>query len=146
MSMSDSAEKGFDATGRCLCGVVTFAAEGVRPGINSCHCTTCIRWVGSPTMAVHVGKVAFGGNQHIARFDSSAWAERGFCKRCGTHLFYRLKESDSYMLSMGSFDDQSAFKLVGEIYIDEKPPAYDFAGDHPRLTAAEFMASIQADN
>ena len=24
---------------------------------------------------------------------SSAWAERGFCKNCGSHLFYRLKEN-----------------------------------------------------
>ena len=30
----------------------------------------------------------------------------------------------------------------GEIYIDEKPGGYDFAGEHPRLTGEEFMQSI----
>jgi hypothetical protein len=46
---------------------------------------------------------------------------------------------------MGTFDDQPAFKLSGEIYIDEKPPAYELAGDHPRMTGAEFMASPQQE-
>jgi hypothetical protein len=44
---------------------------------------------------------------------------------------------------MGTFDDQTPFKLAGEIYIDEKPLVYDLAGDHPRMTGEEFMASLQ---
>ncbi len=55
-----------------------------------------------------------------------------------------LKEANHYVLWMGTFDDQSRFKLVGEIYIDEKPDAYDMAGDHPRLTGEEFMTSMQS--
>ncbi len=47
---------------------------------------------------------------------------------------------------LGTFDDQAQFKLAGEIYIDEKPASYEFAGDHPRLTGEEFMASLQNDN
>jgi hypothetical protein len=43
---------------------------------------------------------------------------------------------------MGAFDDESVFELVGEIYVDEKPPGYNFAGEHPRQTGAEFMASL----
>lgn len=42
----------------------------------------------------------------------------------------------------GPFDDQTRFTLAGEIYIDEKPPTYSLVGDHPRLTGAEFLASI----
>ena len=45
-------------------------------------------------------------------------------------------------MSVGAFDDQSPFRLASEIYIDDKPPGYDFAGDHPRMTGAEFMASL----
>jgi len=33
--------------------------------------------------------------------------------------------------------------LAGEIFIDDKPHVYDLAGDHPRMTGAEFMASLQ---
>lgn len=49
-----------------------------------------------------------------------------------------------YMMPTGAFDDVEQFELAGEIFIDEKPSGYSFAGDHPRMTAAEFMASISA--
>ena len=128
------------ATGKCLCGAVTFTAEEVATQVHACHCSMCRAWSGSPLLAVQVGKIEFQGD--VSRYDSSEWAERGFCSRCGSNLFYRLKEADQYIVSTGVFDDQSGFELVGEIYIDEKPPGYGFAGEHPRQTGAEFMASM----
>jgi hypothetical protein len=97
-------------------------------------------------LAASVGSVSFGGAESISRYPSSEWAERGFCSKCGSNLFYRLKEADQYIMCVGAFDDQSGFELVGEIYIDEKPPGYGFDGDHPRQTGAEFMASLQGDD
>lgn len=131
------------STGRCLCGAVTYTAEDVDTDIHSCHCTMCRGWSGGPAFAAGVGNVSFEGEDNISRYDSSAWAERGFCNRCGTNLFYRLKEADHYVMGMGTFDDQTPFKLAGEIYVDEKPAGFDLAGDHPRLTGEEFMASLQ---
>ncbi|HBQ97472.1 MULTISPECIES: GFA family protein [unclassified Roseofilum] len=130
------------ATGHCQCGAVTYSAEGMETDVHTCHCNICVRWTGGPAFAVSVGQVTFEGEENISRFDSSEWAERGFCSRCGTHLFYRLKEADQYMLWMGTFDDSTQFKLAGEIFIDQKPHFYDLAGDHPRLTGEEFMDSI----
>lgn len=131
------------ATGHCLCGAVTYTAEDVQTDINGCHCGMCRRWNGGPALAAIVGKVTFDGERYIARYSSSEWAERGFCNRCGTNLFFRLKEQDQYVIWVGSFDDQTPFNLTGEIFIDEKPPTYSLAGDHPRLTGEEFMASLQ---
>ncbi len=131
------------ATGSCLCGAVTYAAEGVEHDMHSCHCTMCRRWSGGSAMAAGVASVSFTGEEHIGRYDSSAWADRGFCRKCGTNLFYHLKPTDHYVMWMGTFDDQSEFRLVGEIYVEDKPDAYDFAGDHPRMTGEEFMASRQ---
>lgn len=131
------------ATGHCLCGAVTFTAEDVETDVHGCHCRTCSRWNGGPALAVGVGKITYEGEQNITRFESSAWAERGFCKLCGSNLFFRLKEADHYIVMMGSFDDLLPYKLSGEIFIDEKPPGYGLAGDHPRLTGEEFMASLQ---
>lgn len=136
-------ENTMEASGHCLCGAVTYTAAGVDSDIHSCHCNICRRWSGGPAFVASVAKVAFEGEQNITRYDSSEWAERGFCNCCGTNLFYRLKEADHYILWMGTFDDQSAFRLAGEIYIDEKPATYDLAGEHPRLTGEEFMASLQ---
>ncbi len=131
------------ATGKCLCGAIRFQAEEVDPHLHGCHCSMCRGWSGGPMLAVGVGSVAFQGEDKLKRYSSSDWAERGFCSECGTNLFYRLKEADQYILCMGAFEDQSGFKLVGEIYVDEKPPGYDFAGEHPRQTGEEFMASLQ---
>ena len=133
-------------TGKCLCGAVTFTADEVDSHVHGCHCSMCRNWSGSPMLAASVGSVSFTGEESISRYLSSEWAERGFCSKCGSNLFYRLKEADQYIMCTGAFDDQSGFELVGEIYIDEKPPGYGFAGDHPRQTGAEFMASLQGDD
>lgn len=81
-------------------------------------------------MAAYVGSVIFSGEENIGRYASSDWAERGFCKQCGSNLFYLLKP-DRYIMGAGTFDKQS-FELGGEIYCSDKPGWYDFDGDHPR--------------
>ena len=131
-------------TGQCLCGAVSYTAEDVETDVHSCHCGQCRRWSGASIMAAGVGSVEFSGAEHIKRYDSSAWAERGFCSQCGANLFYHLKGTERYNLWVGTFDDQTPFRLTGEIYIEDKPDGYDFAGDHPRMTGEEFMASIGA--
>jgi len=130
------------ATGHCLCGAVRCTAENVETHIHACHCSTCRNWTGGPMQAAQVGSVSFQGEENMKRYASSEWAERGFCSNCGTNLFYRLKQPEMYMMATGCFDDADQFSLAGEIYIDEKPAGYDFAGDHPRMTGAEFMASM----
>lgn len=132
-----------NATGKCLCGAVSFSADGVEPEVHVCHCDMCRAWSGGPLVATQVGSVRFTGEAHVIRYDSSEWGARGFCGRCGSNLFYHLKPADQYMISLGAFDDQSPFRLAGEIFIDRKPPAYALAGDHPRQTGEEFLASLE---
>ena len=130
------------ATGHCLCGAVKFTAEGVEQHIHGCHCSMCRRWSGGPMLAASVESIAFEGEENIKRYDSSEWAQRGFCRECGSSLFYYLKPANRHIVCTGAFDDTASFELAGEIYVDEKPSFYDFAGDHPRQTGAEFMASL----
>ena len=79
------------ASGQCLCKKVTIHATQFAPHVDACHCEMCRKWSGSALLAVDCGsKVTFEGQQHISCFNSSEWAERGFCKHCGTHLFYKL--------------------------------------------------------
>ena len=66
----------------------------------------------------------------------------GFCNECGSSLFYRMPETGMTVMALGAFNDQNLFELTGEIFVDQKPSGYDFAGDHERLTEAEFMASL----
>lgn len=131
-----------DMQGKCLCGAVTFTAGGVDPDVHACHCSMCRAWSGGPLLSVACQSVRFDSDAELGRYPSSAWAERGFCRRCGSSLFYRLTGPDQYIVSMGAFTDQAPFHLASEIYVDEKPGSYDFAGSHPRMTGAEFLASL----
>ena len=133
------------ATGKCLCGAVRFCADAVDPHVHACHCSMCRAWNGGPMLAATVGSISFESEAFIKRYPSSAWAERGFCTECGSSLFYYFKPRDMYILATGSFDDPEQFTLAGEIYVDEKPSGYSFAGDHPRLTGAEFLASLEQE-
>lgn len=126
--------------GQCLCGAVHIRANVAERHHEACHCGMCRRWSGGPFFGTAVPAVTFEGDENITRYESSEWAERGFCKVCGTHLFYRLKNLDSYVMSVGLFDDADRFVLVEEIFIDRKPDGYSFAGDHPRLSEAETLA------
>lgn len=127
--------------GKCLCGKVSFTTERIHE-VGACHCGMCRRWCGSPGIAAHLkGPPAIKGEEFITWFSSSEWAERGFCNVCGSSLFYRLTgETPQYFVMAGTYDDQSAFKLASQIFIDEKPEYYDFAGDIPSMTGAEVFA------
>ena len=84
----------------------------------------------------------------IAVYRSSDWAERAFCPACGTHLYYRLVDAADGDVSINPFllRDTDAIAFAREIFIDEKPDAYAFAGDRPRLTGAEVIAEYNASS
>jgi hypothetical protein len=90
------------SSGRCLCGAVRFTAEEVETDHHACHCGMCRRWSGGgPFFAAHVRGVVFAGEEKLAIYESSEWARRGFCGACGTTLFYFLKPTQEYMMSVG---------------------------------------------
>jgi hypothetical protein len=130
-------------TGKCLCGAVAFRAEEVETAHHACHCGMCRRWSGgSALFCAAVARVTFSGEDKLGRYAGSAWAERGFCTACGTHLFYFLRPTATYAMCVGAFDDQAPFHLVREIFIDRKPGGYAFTGDHPRWTEAETFERL----
>ena len=97
-------------------------------------------------MGVHVkaGAASVKGVKNITAFRSSDWAERCFCKNCGTNLFYRVT-ADGPMkgdlhIGLGLLDDASGIEMTEEIFIDEKPDGYAFAGERKTMTGAEVFA------
>jgi hypothetical protein len=134
--------KGERMNGRCLCGAVSFETADTpgRPGeIGACHCGFCRRWGGGPLLAVHCGPdVRFQGQEHIATYASSDWAERAFCRTCGTHLYYKLLATGEYFVPAGALDTD-ALVMTSQIYIDKQPPSYAFANDTPTLTEQQVI-------
>ncbi|MBT3203338.1 MAG: GFA family protein [Gammaproteobacteria bacterium] len=134
--MSDNTE-----SGKCLCGSIKFSAKHVNHHVGACHCSMCRRWGGGPLIAVDCGTdVTFKGEENISIFDSSDWAERGFCKKCGSHLFYRLKQKQQYHIPAGLFDNNEQFIFDHQIFIDKKPAFYSFENKTNNLTEAEVFS------
>ena len=77
---------------------------------------------------------------NLGAYRSSEWAERAFCKQCGTPLYYRLIDKDLYFVSAEAFDDLKDYAFTSQIFIDEKPAYYDFANKTHNMTGAEVFA------
>jgi len=86
--------------------------------------------------------VLIEGEENITVFDSSPWAERGFCRSCGTNLFYRLKETGEHQILVGLFDETEDLVFDGQVFIDEKPSFYRFANETREMTGAELFAKF----
>lgn len=133
-------------SGSCLCGSVHLVAKPKSTSIGACHCGMCRKWGGGPLFAAECeGNVTFKGAEYISTYPSSEWAERGFCQKCGTHLFYRLKQEGHYAIPIWLFDDSSHWKLAEQIFIDQKPSFYSFAERTRDLTGAEVFAQYSGE-
>lgn len=134
-------ESSTEYRGACLCGAVRVIAKAKSNSIGACHCTMCFKWGGGPLFAADCdGDVQFEGADSITTFSSSEWAERGFCRECGTHLFYRLKQAGYHAIPVGLFEGSSQWVFSEQIFIDEKPSFYSFAESTRNLTGEEVFA------
>ena len=126
--------------GQCMCGAVKFSATAGNPRVAACHCDMCRRWSAGPFMALNCKSVTFENDENIGIIRSSEWAERGFCKNCGSNLFYHIVESSDYQVAAGLFDDQSKLRMSLQVFTDRKPEFYEFANETKMMTGAEVVA------
>lgn len=132
-------------TGHCLCGAVTITVAGEHdPGVGACHCRMCQRWSGGLFLSFTAEAAAVTVTGEVSRYRSSAFAERAFCPRCGSHLWFNDVEDGgeprSYELMPGLFDVARSWPLGSEIYVDRAMASVHLAGDHRRKSRAEYEA------
>lgn len=128
--------------GTCLCGAIQLAVTLDDTRVSACHCSMCRKWSGGPLLVAHSTQpLQFSGAQP-AVYDSSDWAQRGFCPSCGTHLFYRLKAGGFDAVPVGVLDGDTAWTFDLQVYIDEKPAFYCFSNPTRNMTGAEVIAQF----
>ena len=132
-------------TGHCLCGAVTITVAGDHdPRVGACHCRKCQRWSGGLVVCYTAAASAVTVTGEVARYRSSAFAERAFCPRCGSHLWFNDledgKEPEHYELMPGLFSAALGWPLRSEIYVDRAMAALRLSGNHRRRTRAECEA------
>jgi hypothetical protein len=130
-------------SGGCLCGAVRFTATPADNEVGVCHCSMCRRWSAGPFMVRDCGtSLKVEDKASLGAYRSSDWAERAFCKACGTPLYYRLIDKDMYFVSAEAFDESKDYAFTTQIFIDEKPAYYDFANKTHNMTGAEVFAQF----
>ena len=133
-----------EIAGSCLCGAVRIELTDARPQVEICHCSMCRQWGGGPFMGVSSAGFSLSGQDHVISYRSSEWAERAFCRTCGSNLYYRFIPSDHYSFCSGLFDFGETVSISKQIFVDEKPAFYDFAQQTPMQTGPEVIAEAVA--
>ena len=108
----------------------------------------CRKWGGGPALTVESdGEIEFVGVENLAIYSSSEWAERGFCKVCGSHLFYRLKDKNLNFcnFNLGTIDNHEDFKFTTQIYIDAKPENYSFSNETKNMTEKDVLEAFKGE-
>lgn len=121
-------------TGSCLCGAVKFEVNGkLRPTI-ACHCTQCRKQTGSYMSATSCAdkELVLTRQDGLKWFRSSPEAQRGFCKECGSVLFWKQDGSDTTSISAGAIDGASGAPLEGHIFCESAGDYYEIAGGEYR--------------
>jgi hypothetical protein len=121
--------------GGCLCKGVRYQVTGPLRDIIACHCEQCRRTSGhfaAMTSALRANLVCTS-SQSLRWFRSSESAERGFCDRCGSNLFWRLVGSDSISITAGTLDAPTGLSIRKHIFVGDKSDYYPLEDDLPKL-------------
>ena len=92
-------------------------------------------------MSTPCKEAAFAGP--VSSYASSDHAERGFCSKCGTHLFFWAKSLDIHAIPIGLFDDQMGLPFRAELFIDRKPDYYAFSNETRQMTSDEYETKFR---
>lgn len=131
--------------GGCLCGVVTFEAEGTPLWVGLCHCRSCRRATGGALVAAAAfprEKVHLAGAT-LAQFASSLGVQRSFCSACGTSLAYRNEcwPADIHLMA-GAFERPEALEPRFHIFAETRLPWLRTADDLPRYRTTPSVGAL----
>ncbi len=121
-------------SGSCLCGAVTFTIPPVT-GVMACHCKMCRRQTTShlATVTLTWPEVVFDQQRGLTWYQSSPSARRGFCRNCGSVLFWQAAESTA--VSAGALDEEATLRLAAHIYAADKAIYEDISDSAPCFAA-----------
>jgi hypothetical protein len=112
--------------GSCLCGGVRYKAALPVFHASHCYCTMCQKQhgaaAGSYANVARAGFVLEQGAELMTEYASSDEGRRGFCRVCGSTLFWRSTASpDRIAVTLGTLEPEYAGAVERELYTDTKP-------------------------
>lgn len=140
-------------TGGCQCGAVRYRAEVELGNPHLCHCRMCQKAAGNffmPLAGAPRERIVVTRGEP-GWFHSSDIVRRGFCRDCGTPLFFDPVDSDHLLVTLGSLDDPSRYRPVSEDSVESRVPFVPvWAGLRQKVTEEDFAPAeldvIRASN
>lgn len=74
------------------------------------------------------------GADAIAWFSASPDAERGFCRQCGSTLFWRPKDKSRLCVMAGALEPPTGLKTIAHIFLADKSDYYEISDAAPQFT------------
>lgn len=132
------------ATGGCLCGAVRYEVTGPLRAVVACHCEQCRRASGhfvaaTATRHAHFRLVKPDG---LSWYRSSAEARRGFCRNCGSSLFWEPDDRRHISIMAGTLDRPTGLAMAGHLFAEAADDYYRITDGLPQLTGGEHDVKI----
>ena len=120
--------------GSCLCGAVGIEVEGDLGPPDACHCSMCRKTSGHYWASTDVPReyVTIRGEECVGWYRSSEKVRRGFCKSCGSSLFWDVDGRARIAIAMGAFDAPTGTHLEKHIFVADKGDYYEIRDGLPQ--------------
>jgi len=117
-------------SGGCLCGSVRYEAGEPLGPVLYCHCSQCRRQTGHFMASTSVGldRFALTRAEGLAWYEASDIARRGFCRLCGSTLFWQGHGRTYISIAAGTLDDSTGLVEKGHIFCADRGGYYEPAG------------------
>ena len=115
------------ASGRCLCGAVSFTVSAPPLRMAQCHCEQCRRSTGTGHIMqafFTLEDVTIDGEMSVYHSvaDSGSQRRRWFCPACGARLFSdNSRRPELIAIAAGAFDNSDWFKPQAVVYTAQRP-------------------------
>jgi hypothetical protein len=130
-------------SGGCQCGRVRYTAQVADDEAYLCHCRTCQRATGGVSVPYkNLARAEVARAHEPEWYASSPVAKRPFCRECGTPLGFAFDASDRIDLTVGSFDDPSAFFPTANFGVESRHGAWEDTSHLPSHKVTETASVI----
>jgi hypothetical protein len=135
-------------TGSCLCGAVRLRTTARLRGVVYCHCSQCRKQSGHHYAATNVpdANLEVSGADKVTWYAASDFARRGFCRTCGSALFWKHNDLNYTSVMAGLFDSPTGLHGQNHIFVADKGDYYEIEDGLPqfeRSTPAVKVADQQ---
>ena len=134
--------------GGCLCGAVRYRATSAPIRGVICHCAMCRKHSGAPALSFfHFPKEGFAWVKgEPVRYRSSTYAERGFCRTCGSILsMHEEVLEDRVQVTAGSLDHPGEVKPDDHVWTQEQLPWLVVCDDLPKFARSSTAVATRAE-